>query len=39
MAYQLKRRIQKLEASVDGDFGNKLRLLAAMLPGIDPKRI
>jgi hypothetical protein len=39
MAYQLKRRIQKLDASADGDFGNKLGLLAARLSGIDPERI
>jgi hypothetical protein len=39
MAYQLKRRLQKLDTSADGDFGNKIALLAAMLPGIDPKRI
>jgi hypothetical protein len=39
MAYQLKRRLQKLESSTAGDFGNKLGLLPAMLPGIDPKRI
>jgi hypothetical protein len=39
MAYQLKRRIEKLERSGAGDFGNKLGLLAAMFPGIDSKRI
>jgi hypothetical protein len=39
MAYQLKRRIAKLENSTAGESGNKLGLLPAMLTGIDPKRI
>ena len=39
MAHQLRRRIEKLEASAGGDFGDKLGLLAARLSGIDLGRI
>ena len=39
MAYHLKRRLERLEASAGEDFGTKLRLLSAVLTGVDIERL